>query len=466
MTTLAVIIGNREFFPAALVDEARQDLTKLFAQMGIQPIWLGKGETVRDGVETWEDSQKCAALFKAHADEIDGILVSLPNFGDERGVADAIKLSGLNVPILVQAYPDEAGQFGIDRRRDAFCGKISVANNLRQYGHAFTLTEQHTVHPLSDGFRADLAQFVAVCRIVKGLKKARLGAVGARPGAFNTVRYSEKLLQADGITVVTVDLSEILGKAGKLADDAACVKAKLDAVRGYVSTTGVPARPLMQMAKLAVALDDWMQTYSITATALQCWTSLQENWGSMACGVMSMMSDKLMPSACEVDVTGALSMYALQLATGKPSALVDWNNNYGNDPDKCVLFHCSNWPKGFFQEPAMGYGEILGTTLGTTNTWGTVTGRVPAGPMSYARVTTDDWNGVIRAYVGDGRFTDDKIETFGGRAVVEIPSLQVLLKHICKNGFEHHCAMNAAPSAAILAEAFENYMGWDVYHHG
>lgn len=466
MATLGVIVGNRNFFPDLLVTEARQDLTRLLGELGVQPIWLGEADSKLGGVETWEDAQKCAALFKAHADEIDGILVSLPNFGDERGVADTIKLSGLNVPILVQAYPDDMSQLGVDRRRDAFCGKISVCNNLRQYGYPFSLTERHTVSVLDEGFRRDLTQFLGVCRVVKRLKKARLGAVGARPGAFNTVRYSEKMLQACGVTVVTVDLSEILGHAQALADDGAQVVAKLEALRAYVPTAGVPAQPLVRMAKLSVALDDWMAANSIDATALQCWDSLQHNWGSMACSVMSMMSEKLLPSACEVDVTGALSMYALQLATGQPSALVDWNNNYGDDPDKCVLFHCSNWPKSFFQAPSMGYGEILGTTLGSNNTWGTVAGRVPAGPMSYARISTDDWNGVIRCYVGDGRFTDDPLETFGGRAVVEVPGLQTLLKYVCKNGFEHHCAMNPAPSAAILAEAFETYMGWDVYYHG
>ena len=119
----------------------------------------------------------------------------MPNFGDEKGVADTIRLSGLNVPILVQAYPDDLKQLSVERRRDAFCGKISVCNDLRQYGYAFTLTRRHTVLPLSDSFRADLDSFVGVCKVVKGLRGARLGAVGARPDAFKTVRFSEKLLE-------------------------------------------------------------------------------------------------------------------------------------------------------------------------------------------------------------------------------------------------------------------------------
>jgi len=463
--TLGVIVGNRDFFPDILVSEARKDVLAVFDELGIEAVILGEKETNLGGVETWEEAKKCAALFKANQDRIDGILVVLPNFGDEKGVADTIKLSGLQVPILVQAYPDDLDQFHLDRRRDAFCGKISVCNNLCQYGYPFSLTKLHTVHPTSDAFKADLKKFLGVCRVVKGLKNARLGAIGARPGAFNTVRFSEKLLQAYGITVTTIDLSEIFGAASKLADNDPKVKERLEALKGYVPTTGVPTPALVKMAKLGVVIDDWMAANDINATAIQCWTSIQQNYGVNACALMSMMGNKLMPSACEVDITGVASMYALQLASGTPSALVDWNNNYADDPNKCVLFHCSNWPKSFFTEVKMAYADVLATTLGVENTYGALAGRVPAGPVSFARITTDDWNGVIRTYVGDGMFTDDPLDTFGGRAVVEIPGLQKLLQYICKNGFEHHVAMNASHSADILVEAFGTYFGWEVYHH-
>jgi L-fucose isomerase-like protein len=301
---------------------------------------------------------------------------------------------------------------------------------------------------------------------VKRLKGARLGAVGARPNAFNTTRYSEKLLQAFGISVNTVDLSEIFGSAAKIEDGDKRVKERLESIGSYVPTGGIPTPSLVKMSKLGIVLDDWMQRYGINATAIQCWDSLQLNYGVNVCTLMSMMSESLLPSACEVDVTGVASMYALQLASGKPSALVDWNNNYGSDPNKCVLFHCGNWAKSFFSAVKMANAEILATTLGTENTYGTVAGRTPAGPFSFARITTDDRNGVIRAYTGDGHFVDDPLDTFGSRAVVEVPRLQELMKYICKNGFEHHAAMSASHTAKILSEAFATYFGWETYTHG
>jgi L-fucose isomerase-like protein len=462
---LAVIVGNRDFFPDRLVTEGRQDILALCKEMNIEPVILGEKDTNLGGVETWQDAKKCAELFRAHGDRIDGVLVTLPNFGDEKGVAETIKLSGLNVPILVQAYPDDLDSFTVERRRDS-C-KISVCNNLRQYGYPFSLTTDHTIHPDSEQFRSDLQRFVGVCRVVKGLRRARLGAIGARSNAFNTVRYSEKLLQACGISVSTIDLSELFAAANKLTDTDPRVKQRVTLIRGYIKTEGMSREILLKMAKLAIAIDDWMAANDLQATAVQCWTSIQQNYGVNACTLMSMMSERLMPSACEVDLTGVASMYALQLAGGTPSALVDWNNNYNDDPDKCVLFHCGNWAKSFFpaDDLKMTAAEILATTLGQENTCGAVTGRVPAGPFTFARISTSDLSGEILAYVGDGMFTNDPLRTFGSRAVAEIPDLQTLMRYVCKNGFEHHVAVGKGHTAAILAEAFETYFGFDVYHH-
>jgi len=464
-TTLGVIVGNRDFFPDVLVGEARRDLLKLFAELQIDAVLLD-GETTKLGaVETWEHAKRCAELFQANRGRIDGVLVSLPNFGDEKGVADTLKLAALRVPVLVQAYPDDLDSLSVERRRDAFCGKISVCNNLRQYGIPFSLTRDHTIHPLSPEFRRDLEAFVAQCRVVGGLGKARIGAVGARPNAFNTTRYSEKLLQSAGISVSTIDLSEVFGRVERIADTDSRVKDKIAEIRGYAAAAEVPGSALTRMAKLAVVLLEWMDHNDLNASAIQCWSSMQQNFGVNVCTVMSMMSERLMPSACEVDIAGVVAMYALQLASGRPSALVDWNNNYGGDRNKCVFFHCGNWAKSFLPDIRIATAPILGTTLGEENTYGAVAGRTPSGPVTFARISTDDVNGSIRAYVGEGRFTDDPLETFGSRAVVEVPRLQDLMRYICRNGFEHHAAMNASQCASVLAEAFETYFGWPVYLH-
>ncbi|WP_258104680.1 L-fucose/L-arabinose isomerase family protein [Marinoscillum sp. MHG1-6] len=463
--TLGVIIGNRDFFPDKLVTEARTEVLKVLESQGINSILLGENDTKLGGVETFQDAQKCADLFKKHKEEISGVLVVLPNFGDERGIADTLHLADLKVPVLIQGYPDELSKLNVANRRDSWCGKISVCNNLYQYGIRYTITTKHVVLPSDPSFIADLQQFLAVCRVVRGLKNVRIGAIGARPTAFNTVRYSEKILQKNGISVVTCDLSEILGNAGKIANDDQKVKDTLEKIHGYASTGKTPGEALYQIAKLDIVLNDFMEANSLDASAIQCWTSLQQNYGCNVCTSMSMFSENMLPSACEVDVTGTLSMYALQLASGSPSALVDWNNNYADDEEKCVLFHCGNWAKSFLPDIEISNAPILGTTVGVENTYGALDGRTPASPLTYGRISTDDVRGVMKAYVGDGQLTDDDLKTFGNRAVAQIPNLQGLMNHICKNGFEHHVVMNASHTSAALTEAFENYMGWEVYHH-
>lgn len=466
MTTFGVIVGNRGFFPAELCEEGRKTILRVLAEEGFKAVALGPEDTPYGSVETYAQAKQCADLFKAHREEIDGILVTLPNFGDERGVADTIRLAGLDVPVLVHAFPDEAGRMDIARRRDSFCGKMSVCNNLTQYGIPYSLTTLHTVAPDAPSFRQDLARFAAVCRVVKGLRRARFGQVGARPAAFITVRYSEKLLEQAGISVETVDLSEIFGRAWKMADQDPAVRAKVEEIRAYIKVGNVPSEALTKMAKFAAVLEAWMAEHELVGTALQCWTAMEEYYGVVPCAVMSMLSNKGLPSACETDITGLIGMYAMVLASGRPSALLDWNNNYGEDPDKAVVFHCSNLPQDLFAgEAAMDYQAIIAGTVGKENAYGTVVGQIKPTPLTFCRVSTDDARGCIRAYVGEGEITADPLDTFGGYGVIRVPNLQGLLHHICEYGYEHHVAANPSLVASALYEAFTKYLGWDVYYH-
>jgi len=463
--TFGIVVGNRGFFPDHLAKTGREEIISALQGVGAKAIVLGPEESKYGAVETYDESLRCAELFKKHADELDGIIVTLPNFGEERGIVDAIRLSGLKVPVLVQATPDRSENMTIAVRRDSFCGKMSACNNMMQYGIKYSLTTLHTEAVDSAEFKADLEWFSAVCRVVKGLKNLKIGAIGARPTAFNTVRYSERLLETSGISVETLDLSEIFGRIRKMKDNDDFAQAKLADIKGYVSTQGIPDEALLKMAKLGAVIETWMKQTHCTISAVQCWTSMEEYFGVVPCTVMSMMSNDLIPSACEVDVPGVLSMYMLALASGTPSALLDWNNNYGSDPNKCVCFHCSNLPKHFFKDVKMDYQEIIAGTVGKLNTFGTCVGRVKAGAMSYARFSTDDRRGVIRGYTGPGRFTDDPLETFGGAGVAEIPQLQKLLKYICREAFEHHVAANFSDVSKAVHEAAVRYMGWESYYH-
>lgn len=464
--TVGLIVGNRGFFPDHLARTGREEMMGVLQAAGINVIALTPEQSKYGAVESRTEATACADLFQAHSRQIDGVIVTLPNFGDERAIADTLRLSGLNVPILIQATPDSPGIMTIRDRRDSFCGKMSVCNNLTQYGIPYSLTTVHTEAPGSEQFRKDLDWFLGVCRVVRGLRRLRIGAIGARPAAFNTVRYSEKLLEANGISVEPIDLSEILGRIHRMPDNDDAAQKKLADMKAYVSTTGTPESALLKMAKLGAVIDGWMSETQVAISAVQCWTSLEEYFGVVPCTIMSMMSNDLLSSACEVDIAGVIGMHAMSLASGTPSALLDWNNNYGDDPDKAVCFHCSNLPKHFFKDVRMDFQAIIAGTVGKENTFGTCVGRVKSGAMTYARFSTNDREGKIWGYVGEGEFTDDTLETFGGAGVVRIPRMQHLLRFICEKGFEHHVAANLSSVGSMVHEATTRYLGWQIYAHG
>src|SRR6266705_5551830 len=213
--TLGMIVGNRGFFPDHLARSGHQEMKAALKSAGVTVIALTEAESKFGAVETRPEARRCAELFKKHRESIDGIVITLPNFGDERAIADTLRMAGLSVPVLVQATPDTPSKMSIRDRRDSFCGKMSACNNLTQYGIPYSLTTLHTEAPQSAEFKKDLDWFLTVCRVVKGLRRLRIGAIGARPAAFNTVRYSEKILERSGISVETVDLSEILGRVDR-----------------------------------------------------------------------------------------------------------------------------------------------------------------------------------------------------------------------------------------------------------
>lgn len=465
-TTIGLIVGTRGFFPASLAESGRKDMIDKLEKNGFKVLIPSENATDYGAVETIEDAKIYADYFIDNRRDIQGILVTLPNFGDELGIVETLERTGLKVPVLVHAWDDKIEQMDMPHRRDAFCGKLSVCNNLYQRGIPFTNTTLHTCSISCSEFETDLERFSRICRVVSGLRGARLGAIGQRPDAFNTVRYSEKLLQASGITVSTVDLSEIIFAAQNWQDNEA-LASKLKEIDQYGPVVeGTSSEHVELSACLSLAVEKWIKDKDVDASAIQCWDSIQKNYGCATCLTMSMMGEEGKPSACETDVMGALSMLALQLASGVPSGFLDWNNNFNDDRDMCVNIHCSNYPKSFIGgDFEIGNLDILGASFGKERCFGALKAQVKSGPMTYARISTDDVKGTIKAYVGEGEFLDKSVDTVGGVAVCKVNNLQGLLSYMCENGFEHHVAMNRGLVADVLEEAFSKYMGWDVYHH-
>ncbi len=466
MAVFGVIVSNRSFFPDHLVETGRRELLSVLESMGHQAVILPPDATHLGAVESVPDGIKCAALFNAHP-EIQGVIVCLPNFGNETGISAALTRMDRRVPVLVQASDDDLDKMDLVNRRDAFCGKLSLCAVLRQCKIPFTTTALHSCAITSEAFCEDVRRFERICRVVAGLKNATVGLVGARVAPFYTVRFSEKLLEDSGIHTAVCDMSDILASMNRMADDDPAVLAAMAELDGYGAVCAeATAQQRIRQAKFTCALRGWTRENGCDAAAVQCWDSLENNFGCAACASMSLLSEDGIPAACETDVTGALSMLALRLATDGYPGLMDWDNNYGDDRDKCVNVHCANYPRAFFGgEVSVGCLDILGTTLGAENCFGALKGRVAPGEMTFLKISTDDQNGRIRAYVGEGNFTDDPLDSFGGVAVCHVPGLQDLMHYLTDEGFEHHVALVRGHCAQEIAEALGKYMGWQVHVH-
>ena len=465
--TFGVIIGVRAFFNPSLADRDRGHMLALLEKLGFGAVITEVTDTPSGSIETLADAKLCAELFKHHRDEIDGVIVMLPNFGDEVAIAETLKRAALDVPVLVQASNDYPDQVDLDHRRDSFCGKFSVCNNLYQYGIPFTNTSLHTCDVSSDEFESDVERFAGVCRVVRGLREARIGLLGTRPAAFQTVRFSEKLLQRTGINIVPTDLSQIMATAFRVNTAEEAYKTRLDELMAYGRIEEqISEEVIAKSVKLSVAIDRIIEEGELDAVAIQCWDSIEEIYGCAVCVVMSMLGERLIPAACEADIAGAVSMYALLLASGKAPGFLDWNNNYGLEKNICVNTHCSNYPKNFMGNALeIGSLDVLSRTIDRGKCFGAVKGRVAPGEATFFRISTDETRGFIKGYVGECEFIDLPFDMAGGIAVVEVPNMQKLLRMLCLNGFEHHVAMVRSKSAHVINEAVTRYLGWKLYWH-
>jgi L-fucose isomerase-like protein len=460
-TTFALFFGNRGFFPASIIAQAREELPRVLESWGHDVLMLDENATRYGAVETPREGAVYANFLRQNQGRFGGVILCLPNFGDETGAVAALQEAG--VPILIQAYPDELDKMAPEVRRDAFCGKISIMDVFRQYGLKFTALRPHVVNPTSEGFRANMDHFDRVCRVVNGLKGTVVGAIGARTTPFKTVRVDEVTLQRHGITVETLDLSEIIARVGALSADDVAYRDKARVLQEYTSWEGVPAEAFQNIARLGVVLDQVIEEVQMDAIAIRCWTELQTQLGISPCVVLGELNNRGIPAACEVDVANAVMMHALGLASDGPAACLDWNNNYGDDEDKCILFHCGPVPQAMMTDPGRIVDHaILANTVGEGCGYGCHVGRIAPTDLTFGSLLTDE--GRVKCYLGEGRFTGDQIPKafFGCAGVAEIERLQEVLLHIGYGGYRHHVSVTPGKVQAPLQEALGHYLGFEV----
>lgn len=458
--TFALYFGNRGFMPESLAVAARDELTKAVTDIGYNYIMLDENATRYGSVETREEGRTYAKWLKEHEGIYDGVILCMPNFSDENGAIAALEECGK--PILIQAYPDEIGKMDFEHRRDAYCGKFSIEDVFHQYGIKYTVLPPHVVHPSTKEFAQNLRDFAAICRVVNGMKKFTIGCIGARTTAFKTVRFDEITLQKYGITVESFDLSDLFNRVDKLKDDAAEVFDKKERLINYTNCSLVPEDKIITLAKVSAVIDQYIEEYHLNALALRCWEEMQKVLGIAPCVLLSELNDRGIVASCEIDLCSAINMYSMQLASEQPTTCLDWNNNYGDDPDKVILFHCGPVPQSLMTEKGTVTDHKMFAKTMPGCGWGSNEGRIKKFPMTYSNCKTEE--GKLTFYVEEGEFTGDVIEEsyFGCAGVAKIPKLQNQLIVMGRNGFRHHTAVGVGHMKIVLYEAFRYYLGYDI----
>jgi L-fucose isomerase-like protein len=457
----ALFFGNRGLFPASLLMSAREDMARVLGDMGHETLMLDAQVTRHGAVETPAEGAIYARFLKAHEGKYDGVVVCLPNFGDENGTVAALKNAG--VPILIQAYPDDLDKMSLAQRRDAFCGKFSIMDVFHQNGIKFTALKPHTVAPTSQTFAQNIDVFDRVCRTVNGMRNMAVGAVGARTTAFKTVRYDELALQRHGITVEAFDLSDIFARMKTVDETSSAFQEKSTKLKAYSDFSGVSVDAFCKIVQLGVVLDLLVEEYGLSAIGLRCWMEMQQQLGISGCVLLSEMNDRFIAGSCEVDVCNAVVMHALSLASGCAAACLDLNNNYGDDEDKCILFHCGPVPQSMMAKKGRVVGHaIIENSIGPECLYGCNVGRIKATPFTFSSMMTE--SGKLKFYAGDGEFTQDPIpqEFFGCAGVAAIPRLQDVLLYIGKHGHRHHVSVTPGHVIEPLQEALVNYLGYEL----
>ena len=462
---LGFVPANRRYFSTELALKMRGETLVAMEKLGIEAVV--PDETIGEVgcVKNRDEGKKCGELFRKVG--VDGIVIGAMNFGDEQGCINAVLGANANVPVMIFGCQEEEPLKLGAPRRDSFCGLLSIAEGLRQTGVKYTIARKPICFPREDSFLADMDLFARACRVLKGIRGMRIGQIGTRPDAFWTCRYDEKMLQQIGVTVVPKDLSELLAVISKLSDSDAVVQDKIKSLQVETDTSAVSPEILLRIARFECGLEEMIRTFEMDAVAIQCWNSLQLNYGIVACGVLARLGDRGIPVACEADVLGALSMHALRLAADSPAALLDWNNLHNDDPELANLWHCGVYPPSFGKDkPKLVPQGIMSKHIGPEISTGAMELTVKPGPATVCRVTQGLPGEGWKVFIGQGAFEDNEAKTFGAGGWCRLPGLQEIYRDILLDGFVHHAAVTQAHVGNVLYEVFGNYLGMKVYHGG
>ena len=456
---LALLVANRGFFPSSVIESAYADMRAAAAKVGVALLEIEKDRVKYGAVETTQEGMIYHDFLEEHHGEYDGVIICLPNFGDENGIKAALR--DVNVPVLLQAYPDEIGKMDFANRRDAFCGKLGLCAVFKQMNFKFTSGKPFVMHPLSAAFERELREFASICNVVRRMRYMRLGVFGARTTAFKSVRYDEGAMEARGCDVESFDMTMVMERYETISVDDEAAKRFREKLIATGDYSDAPAYALDNLSRFGATMEAFITEQKLDAIAIRCWSELQHLLHIAPCALLGIFNSLGVPAACETDASNSIAMMALHCASGLPVGCLDINNNYGEDENKAVLFHCGPLPIELMVKPGHIEEHLMFTkTQGVNCSWGVNVGHIKPGVITIAGARTE--NGEVHYFVERAEITDDPIEEgfFGTPGVIHMENLQDKLFSMQNEGFRHHAIITSGDHVREVEEALSKYLGY------
>jgi len=427
---------------------------------GVAPVVPDEKLTSRGLVQSFEDAAKTSALFRSEG--VAGVVIGAVNFGNELPAAVTAVEGAPGAPILLFGCTEEGELTYNGARRDSLCGTLSIATALRQRLAKYSFPQVANCPPDDPALIAEFKKFASVCKTVSGVRGSVYGQIGPRPAEFETCAFDElSLLRKFGIRTVPIPLSEVFGLATSL-DKPEAVAETVASLKKLYDVEGISQAILERLARLDIVLCDLIDTHGFAAMALQCWNSIQLDYGVSACSIMARINQlKNIPVACEVDIIGALSMQMLALASGNTPILMDWNNRHFKEKDVFSAWHCGVIPAGICEgacklRPNKIQADIQGSAEKVT---GVLDGTLKRGPVTMARVTETPEGG-WKLLIVEGEAEPHAGTPPGGNAWVRVSDFDKLYRALLRD-FPHHGALVHGHVGAILADA-AHFLGLEV----
>ncbi len=456
---LGLVSASRNCFPRSLSEERTGRLMAALEKLGITPVVPAGRSAI---IESKDDAADAARqLLDAGCD---AAVLYLGNFSPE--IEDAFFVKNFEKPILMIAAAEESAGGLLDRRGDALCGLLSATMGVEKRGLSRRVVIPE--NPIVDAARGaeEVAHFIKVARVIKGVRNATIGLFGPRPRDFETCNYNVSSLLSIGVEVEEHALFEVHAEIERVRREspaeAADIAREMCGVKGVAE--GSKGTLPEKMSVYERALRNLRDRMKLSGLSTQCWTHQEDVCKHVPCFVNSRLGELGFPVACENDAYSLTAELFCQYASNEAVTMLDINHSIPSDlspelkglkiEDTVGLFHCGNTARKLMKTSEVSFQRIMASTAPSdADYWGTLEGQIKASPITMFQIHGSGDG--LRAYICEGSFLDLDPRTFGSTGTAYIPGFMRFYRHCLLGRFHHHAAIAFSHCGAVLFDALK-----------